>query len=207
MPISALKITFVLKNLNSIYMKILYYLIFSFLFVNLSFAQEDENQTEKNYERTGDTPIYEAKLNVGLVFIGNANFTYENLLNDESSIGASVSFPFDDFISWDLNFSATAFYRFYFGEGYGKGVFAEGFGMFNNYEETLKKGAPGERFDKTENVSDFALGLGGGYKMVSKGGVSLEFHLGIGRNLFNYGLDGRSFNFVPRGGIHVGYQF
>lgn len=188
-------------------MKNLYALILCFFVVNISFAQVGETTEQNNYERTQLVPIHEAKLNVGLIFIGNANFTYENLLNDESSIGVSVSFPFDDFVSWDLNFSTTAFYRFYFGEGYAKGIFAEGFGMFNNYEENLKKQQNNTTVREKENVSDFALGLGGGYKLVSNGGVTLEFHLGIGRNLFNYGLDGRSFNFVPRGGVHVGYRF
>lgn len=182
-------------------MKNLYCLLFCCFIVNAVIAQDED------YEKIVEDPIHEVRLNAALVFLGNANFTYENLLNEESSIGASVSFPFDDFISWDLNFSATAFYRFYFGEGYGKGIFAEGFGMFNNYEERLRKVQNNTTVRVDENVSDFALGIGGGYKLVSKGGVSLEFHLGIGRNLFNYGLDGRSFNFVPRGGIHVGYQF
>lgn len=178
-----------------------YSIIFCLTLVHFCFAQEAD------YEKTSNDPVHEVKLNAAFVFLGNFEATYENLLNEESSIGVSVSFPYDDFISWDLNFSSTAFYRFYFGEGYGKGIFAEGFGMFNNYDERIRKTVNNQSVRENENVNDFAIGVGGGYKLVSKGGVSLEFHLGIGRNLFNYGLSGRSFNFVPRGGIHVGYQF
>jgi len=191
-------------------MKNSYYILIGLLFANLSFAQVEDTEEyteveeETQYERTAYDPVHEVKLNVGLIFLRNINLTYENILNEESSIGGSISFPYDDFIDWDLNFSATAFYRFYFGEEYAKGVFAEGFGMFNNYEENTKVTVDGR---VKENLSDFALGIGGGYKLVSDGGVSLEFHLGIGRNLFNYGLDGRTFNFVPRGGVHVGYRF
>ncbi|GGE14828.1 DUF3575 domain-containing protein [Psychroflexus salis] len=182
-------------------MKILHLLFTLLLCIGITNAQE------KDYEKTGDDPVHELKVNVAFLILGNTNLMYENILNEESSIGASVSFPFDDFVSWDLNFSATAFYRFYFGDGYAKGIFAEGFGMFNNYDERIKKRVNNQNVRVNEDINDFALGLGGGYKMVSKGGVSLEFHIGIGRNLFNYGKDGRTFNFVPRGGIHVGYQF
>ncbi len=179
-------------------MKKIYLALFVCFLATAGFAQENE------YEKTNNDPVHEVKANVGLLFLGNINLTYENILNEESAIGGSISFPYDDFIDWDLNFSATAYYRFYFGEGYAKGVFAEGFGMFNNYRENTKVTNSGR---VEEDLSDFALGLGGGYKLVSDGGVTLEFHLGIGRNLFNYDLDGRDFTFVPRGGIHVGYRF
>lgn len=178
-------------------MKKLNYLILCLLFSYASIAQEVD------YEKTSDLPIHEVKVNALFLILGNANFTYENILNDESSVGASFSVPFDDFVDWDLNFSLTGFYRFHFGDGYADGFFAEGFGMFNSYDERIDT----SNGRANDDISDFAIGVGGGYKLVSKGGVTLEFHAGIGRNLFNYGKDGRTYNFVPRGGVHVGYRF
>lgn len=175
-------------------------LSYLFLFIIISYASVAQDM---EYEKTLDTPLHEVKINGLYLILGNLNLTYENILNDESTIGASFSVPFDDFVDWDLNFSLTGFYRFHFGDGYADGFFLEGFGMFNNYDERLNS-ADGKI---NESVSDFAIGVGGGYKMVSKGGVTLEFHAGIGRNLFNYGKDGRTYNFVPRGGVHVGYRF
>lgn len=191
------KLTFVHVTKNNLKMKKFNYLILCLLFFYGAFAQDTE------YSKTTDIPIHEVKINALFLILGNINLTYENFLNDESSIGGSFSVPFDDFVDWDLNFSATGFYRFHFGDGYADGFYAEGFGMFNNYDERLD--SPDGKI--SEDVSDFAIGVGGGYKLVSKGGVTLEANLGIGRNLFNYGKDGRTYNFVPRGGIHVGYRF
>lgn len=183
-------------------MKNLYLFLVICFFAQMAMAQDVQ------YEKVESLPLHEAKINAGLLFLGVFDVTYENLLNDESSIGVSVGFPFDDFISWDLNFAATGFYRFYFGEGYADGFFAEGFAMYNNYEENLRKSdSEGNSIRVNEDVNDFALGIGGGYKIVSKGGVTFEANIGIGRNFFNYDLPGRTYNFVPRGGIHVGYRF
>jgi hypothetical protein len=74
----------------------------------------------------------------------------------------------------------------------------------NDVRDTLPNQNGGEVRD---DVTDLALGLSGGYKLVSSGGVVLEVFLGGGRNLFNEFNSERNFDFVLRAGLNLGYRF
>jgi len=54
-----------------------------------------------------------------------------------------------------------------------------------------------------KDYSDGALGVAVGYKYSSEDGLTIDGHIGIGRNLFS------PFSpiLVPRIGVNVGYQF
>ena len=143
----------------------------------------------------------ELKGNALMLVAGAVEFTYERLLNDESAVGVSLFFPYDDNIN--INFSLTPYYRFYFGKKPAAGFFAEGFGMLNNY----KYGNGNYSTLKTGNATDFALGFGIGGKWITKKGFVFEINSGVGRNLFNSISRDYDNQIVGRGGITLGYRF
>ena len=147
----------------------------------------------------------EVKLNAtNLIGFQFMDLTYENLLNEDSSLGIGVLFYFgteqDDY--WDYRtFSLTPFYRQYFSEAYAKGFFVEGFGMFNSgsYDDEATLFSSDEA-----TFYDFALGISLGGKFVNKKGFMAEIYGGIGRNFF---AGENSPEVVSRGGISVGFRF
>jgi hypothetical protein len=179
--------------------KILLLLLFSACFS--SYSQEKEPVFFKRNE---------LKINTVMLIAGAFEATYERLLDDESGAGMAVFVSFDNDI--DVNFSATPFYRFYFGKKPAAGFFVEGFGMLNNY---VNQGYSTYDFntgtyinevpDKT--VTDFALGFGIGSKWITKKGFLFEINAGIGRNLFHNSNNNDDYEIVGRGGFSIGYRF
>lgn len=166
------------------------------LFCSLStFAQ---SKTDFSY-----TEFHEPKINIGYLILGNFDVSYEYLLSRESGVGVNLMVPFDDYVEWNINYNLTGYYRFYFGEKYADGFFAEVFANLNGVEDRIS--VEGGRQNK--NITDLALGLSGGYKLVSSGGVILEAFLGGGRNLFSEYNSNRNFDFVLRAGLNIGYRF
>lgn len=158
----------------------------------------------------------ELKINAVMLIAGAFEITYERLLNEESGVGMAVFASFDD--NFDTKFSATPFYRFYFGKKPAAGFFVEGFGMLNAYESqgyndydyttgVLTEVVPDKR------VVDFALGFGIGGKWVTSKGFVFELNAGVGRNLFNSSGDNNDdyyeddYQIVGRGGFSIGYRF
>ena len=177
-------------------MKKLFTLLFlsSFLF---GFSQEKESTDFKRNELKG---------NALMLVAGAAEFTYERLLNEESAVGVSLFFPYDDNIN--INFSLTPYYRFYFGKKPAAGFFAEGFGMLNSYQyDHFVYGNGNYSTLKTGNATDFALGFGIGGKWLTKEGFVFEINSGVGRNLFNSISRDYDYQIVGRGGITLGYRF
>ena len=177
-------------------MKKLFTLLFlsAFLF---GYSQEKETTDFKRNELKG---------NALMLVAGAAEFTYERLLNEESAVGISLFFPYDNSI--DTNFSLTSYYRFYFGKKPAAGFFAEGFGMLNNYKYNYYTSNSGATPIYNEgNATDFALGFGLGGKWITKKGFVFEINSGIGRNLFNNTSKDSDLQIVGRGGISLGYRF
>lgn len=161
------------------------------------FSQEKEPTDFKRNELKG---------NALMLVAGAAEFTYERLLNEESSLGVSLFFSYDKNI--DTNFSLTPYYRFYFGKKPAAGFFVEGFGMLNNYEYRYYNNSYDPNPTLNEgNATDFALGFGLGGKWITKRGFVFEINSGIGRNLFNSTNHNNDFEIVGRGGITLGYRF
>lgn len=132
-----------------------------------------------------NSEYHEPKVNLGYLLLGNFDVSYERLLTAESGLGLNLMIPFDYYIDWNINYNLTGYHRFYFGEGYADGFFAEVFANLNSIEDRIdiEDTTPVERIDK--EIIDLALGIRGGYKLVSNGGVVLEAFLGGGRNLFS----------------------
>lgn len=151
------------------------------------------------------TEFHEPKINLGYLILGNFDVSYEHLVSKESGVGVNLMVPFDDYVEWNINYNLTGYYRFYFGDNYADGFFAEAFANLNSVEDKIPNPNGDGRID--EDITDLALGLSGGYKLVSSGGVVLEAFLGGGRNLFSEFNSQRNFDFVLRAGLNVGYRF
>lgn len=153
------------------------------------------------------TEFHEPKVNLAYLILGNFDVSYEYLLSEESGVGVNLMVPFDDYVDWNIKYNLTGYYRFYFGDEYADGFFAEAFANINSVEDRvdIENTNPIQRRD--EDITDLALGLSGGYKLVSSGGVVLEAFIGGGRNLFSEFNSVRNFDFVLRAGLNVGYRF
>lgn len=160
----------------------------SFLFCLFAFAQEGK---QKNYT--------EIKLNALSTALGTVEIEFERTLNSSSSFGVSVFSTFDDTgeaFSYDYDSGVTGFYRYYIGKNYASGLFFEGFGMFHSTRYPLRSA-------EREITSDLLVGLGIGYKWVSKKGIVLQANFSPGINLFDDSISDIS----GRAGVSIGYRF
>jgi len=129
--------------------------------------------------------------------------SYEYYIDEQSSVGLSALFNFEkqsaDF-RYNENRVFTPYFRHYFTTTNKWNFFGEAFMAINSGTKTIEmNGSPNEYKD----YSDGALGVAVGYKYSSEDGLTIDGHIGIGRNLFS------SFSpiLVPRIGVNVGYQF
>jgi hypothetical protein len=167
----------------------------------ISFAQEDSlpQDTDKKHE---------IKFNaLSLITSEWLDFSYEYLINEESSFGINLQYDLDgknDIYDTTRNWSITPYYRRYFSNKYARGFYLEGFTMLHNTRNDFY-GFDGSNYVfQSENKTHFALGISFGYKIVSKGGFTLDTYLGVGRNLGN----NQNFEQVsPRIGLSLGYRF
>ncbi len=187
-------------------------LSFLFLFISTAvFAQEEVEVKVKKHELKANafnTIVFKAP-----------EFSYEYLLDAESSFGISLMVNLNDVDDEDYNylegpyyeekFALTAFYRRYFSRKYAWGFFLESFGMFNSQELDQYD------YDYINNVSinnpdqktnNFALGISVGGKFVSKKGFVFEVYGGVGRNIISSD-DKNNSEIVPRLGASLGYRF
>ena len=174
---------------------------------NVANCQNDQSSSEPN-ELENSVRQNEVKFNALLFILGVGEFGYERLLSENSGLGVHISFPIfidseSEPLSSDLNYFFSPYYRVYFGKKYAAGFFVEGFGMLNSFNRRLKEPTQGQ---SSEDVTDFALGIGLGGKWVLKNKFVLELSWGIGRNLFN-NSDYQDAAIVGRGGLSVAYRF
>lgn len=128
--------------------------------------------------------------------------SFEQYVGKQSSIGVSALFNFEDDSSdfkYNENFVLTPFLRHYFNSRNNWNFFGEVFLAYNTGEDEVVINT----VSVTEEYSDLALGIAFGTKYISEGGLVIDLHGGLGRNLF--GTD--SPTLVPRVGIGIGYQF
>ncbi|MFC2108944.1 DUF3575 domain-containing protein [Bacteroidota bacterium] len=148
----------------------------------------------------------EIKIDVfDILALKTLDVSFERVMNSESSVGVALLFNFEKKSSsfrYSEEFVLSPYYRqhlFYKGN---VNFFGELFGALNTGDIDL---TPAEiAVDKADTYTDFALGLGFGGKYVSSHGFVVDFHAGIGRNLFNTEV---SREIVPRVGISVGKSF
>ena len=163
----------------------------------------------------------ELKINAfNLIIFKAADFSYEYLIDSESSIGASVLFNLQDRDDRDFldtpyyreKFAFTPYYRRYFSSKYAWGFFIEAFGSYNVQDDvdeqflydTILDDYEYTRSDETSNNIGFGISVGG--KFVSKGGFLFEVFGGVGRNIIQSNQDVGS-EFIPRLGATLGWRF
>jgi len=147
----------------------------------------------------------EIKGNALALVLGSFGVAYERILNEESAVGFAINVPFTDDLL-DINYTATAYYRYYFGEKPAAGFFGEAFGMLNSIDDYVYDENNFFFNGEQRTLTDFAIGVGLGGKWVTKKGLLLELNVGVGRNLFNNRFD-RDYEIVGRAGVSVGYRF
>ena len=151
-----------------------------------------------------DFPKNEIKGNALFLVAGALEVTYERILTEETSFGASVFIAITE--DFDTNFALTPYYRFYFGQKPAAGFFVEGFGSLNSYDDSIYTGENSSyNYYKEVSRTDFALGFGLGSKWITKSGFLFEINAGVGRNLFN--SSDTDHEILGRGGITLGYRF
>ena len=178
------------------------------------FSQEKEvavvNEEVPNFKKN------ELKGNALFLLIGAVEITYERILREDSGAGLTFFVAYDE-DNFNMNYSISPYYRFYFGKKPAAGFFVEGFAMYNQFDDYCndcdyvyggydEDGYYIPYYGGAKEISNnFALGIGVGAKWVIKNGFLLELSGGIGRNLYrsnDYAPD-----FVGKGGIILGYRF
>ncbi|MBT8218391.1 MAG: DUF3575 domain-containing protein [Bacteroidia bacterium] len=170
-----------------------YLLPFAFFFIGFAglSAQDAELELGKN----------EVKLNALYLLIGAFEASYEYNLNEESSLGASLTFVYE--VS-DFNFGLTPYYRLFFGRKPAAGFFVEGNAALFSYDEydDCVTDSNGFCIDFSESaVTAFGVGLSVGGKFLTKREVVVEVYTGVGRI---FSSDGGAY---PRIGINIGKRF
>jgi hypothetical protein len=174
---------------------IIFILIFSVSIVQAQERETIEIQDKQNELRINMT---------NLIILKWVDFSYERVLNEESSIGVGLLFSInsDEYIIDELRkFSITPYYRHFFSNQYAEGFFVEGFAMIHSGSEEIYFDFDSEFVE--EDFTDLAIGISAGFKAVSKRGFVAEIYLGIGRDL----LGSSDLELVSRGGISLGYRF
>lgn len=172
------------------------------LFSFFAAKAQNKNDTIVNpYEKKN-----EVTLNLIAPIGGAFEASYERHLNKKSSIGISAFYVYDNEQNEDMNYYISPYYRMYFGKKYASGFFVEGFGMISSIDGK-KIYDTEEKLTFTENpdVIDFSLGVGLGWKWITKSGFIYGANLGWGKQLFN--SDKTDHDQVVKFGLNLGYRF
>lgn len=149
----------------------------------------------------------EIRLNATMPFTGGAfEGTYERVLNAKSSVGITGLYVFDNTKEKDMNYFISPYYRRYFGKKHASGWFVEGFAMLTSIDgKKIYTSEDHSTFTENPDVIDVALGVGGGWKWVSKSGFLVEASFSYGGLLFN--APKTDHTVVAKYGVSVGYRF
>ncbi len=179
-------------------------LITLILFFTLTFS----SYAQKTSTTTNETTPYEIgrnelKINmVSLIGFKWFDFSYERLLNEESSFGVGTLFALDNNTEYYRTFSLTPYYRQFFSPKYAEGFFVEAFTMIHSGKQDFYDDN-GTFIAENQKYTDLAVGISSGYKVISRRGFAAEVYLGIGRNMLSKSDE----EVVGRGGVSIGYRF
>ncbi|NHF58271.1 DUF3575 domain-containing protein [Flavobacteriaceae bacterium TP-CH-4] len=183
------------------------YLLSLFALISIGVSAQNNDNPRK----------HEIKANAfNLIVFKSPEFSYEYLIDSESSFGASILFNLydreeDDFLDgpyYNEKFALTPYYRRYFSSWYASGFFLEAFGMYNiqeDYDGFYDIDLDREVFSN-ERSNNIAFGIALGGKFTSSKGFAFEFYGGVGRNIVTSDNDIGS-ELVPRLGVSLGYRF
>jgi len=141
----------------------------------------------------------EFKVNILYTAIGMPELSYERLISDNSSLGASVAFSLDKKEDMDLRLSFTPYYRMFFGQKKAAGFFIEANSIVINYVDTIYFDGTSSKY---ETRTGFGLGAAAGAKFLTKNNLIGEVYGGVGRVFGDNSLGA-----YPRFGITLGKRF
>lgn len=158
--------------------------ILAVFYSTLAFSQSENN---------------EFKVNILYTAIGMPELSYERLISDNSSVGASVAFSLDKKEDMDLRLSFTPYYRMFFGQKKAAGFFIEANSIVVNYVDTIYYNGSTNTY---ETKTGFGLGAAAGAKFLTKNNLIGEVYGGVGRVFGDNSLGA-----YPRFGITLGKRF
>ncbi len=127
------------------------------------------------------------------------DISYEYAINDFGAVGSSIFLRLDEPETREFKkFMLSPYYRhhFYNNKSYGqKGFFIEGLLNYVSYKDQRQQ---------DDTYGDFGIGFGGGVKLISGGGFTVDGHAALIRN---FQADERSDDFIIRFGINFGFRF
>ena len=145
----------------------------------------------------------EVKIDIAdALVIRSLEFSYENYMNAESSLGVSVLFNLEDQavdFRYNENTMITPYFRNYFTLDAQWNIFGEAFLSVNSGKISV------ETADNSvlQKYTDTALGIAVGTKYIAESGLIIDAYVGAGRNLFvSIGPI-----VVPRAGLNIGWRF
>lgn len=161
----------------------------------------------------------EVRLNaLSVIVYKQLDLTYEYVINEESSVGLGMAFDLDKktnngILGGNQDYAITPYYRYHLPDDIADGIFFETFlsangGVNKKKQEDVPdyaelKLTPDDEGYVYPEYSDFAFGLGGGYKYISDSGFVGEIYGGAGRNLSG----GYSPAVLVRLGVSFGFRF
>ncbi len=163
------------------------------LFVMLLSSVSAFAQAEK------DVLKHEVKVNGLLLIFGFPEISYEHILAEDMSIGASFAFRVTDEDETGIyqRVSFSPYYRIFFGKKPAAGFFVEGFGSIYSSDSYSFS-------NDRETYMGTALGIGLGVKFLTNSNWIGEISLGAARNFSN---TDNIMEVIGRGGIMIGKRF
>lgn len=171
--------------------------LFGFLCFSLSNAQTEEVEVLSN----NGGRRHDVMGNPIALVLGVGNFSYEYSLNEDSGLGVSTFFVFDDYSVKTDAWYIMPYYRYYFGKGWAKGFFLEGFtGILGDSEGGVDFSK--DYFRRMEGETNFGFGIGLGGKWFLKKNLLFEASVGVGRR-----VDNEYSPVFGKGMLGLGYRF
>ncbi|RZK41971.1 MAG: hypothetical protein EOO90_09535 [Pedobacter sp.] len=178
-----------------------------------SYAQNTDSlktAIQKNAEAIGHGGNNELKINLLFSILAMPEITYERILADNMSVGASVLIGADNSDNFNYNFAFTPYYRLYFGQKKASGFFIEGNASVANIRDDYYHFDPAISYApgyggsvRRENHTNFGLGASVGGKFLTRNGFLGEAYMGVGRFMGS----NSSAEAYPRMGITIGKRF
>ncbi len=183
----------------------------AFLLISFFSFSQEEQPAVKHHELKGNA--------FNLIVFKAVDFSYEYLIDAESSVGASILINlqdsnegyYEDGPFYYEEFAFTPYYRRFFSSKYAWGFFLEAFGMYNKqkdyddgYYDYINDIYVNNNANESSNNMAFGISIGG--KFVSRKGFAFEFFGGAGRNIYSSNEDYAT-EIVPRLGVSLGYRF
>lgn len=190
--------------------KVYYWVIFPLFCVTLKAQEEKKSSFSGNNEIRFDV--------LSVFTTTKLQLTYERFFGKQFSTGVSFAtleseknkkdfekgfnrtkpdIEITPFLRYAFTKNETRFYFIEIFTSYNTGQYRELQRVVNNQNTAIYQSI-------IKDYSDIAIGGCIGYKMYFKEKISLDFHVGMGKNLFN---QDKSPEIIPRVGANIGYRF